>query len=299
MGGEDCDIDSVPTNCYVYDSITGCYVEDGFYLTGAGDFIIQVEDGMLIIPDVCFCFTTTTTTTEEITTTTTTTTIFGDCEEYGLLYNWYAITDTRNIAAGGWHISTLAEYNTLISYLGGDLVAGGKMKETGYVYWSPPNTGATNSSGFNARGAGYRDNYGDFSAFNELWGTIVPELNESFYVLTKSIVFDDEIIYESSDNLTIGVPIRLIKNNSIKENYIGNDGKVYNAVKIGTQVWMAGNLAETEYADHSPICEVQDSTEWSNLTTGAMCAYNNDYDNVGCGFSGGTQCTTTTTTTSP
>jgi uncharacterized protein (TIGR02145 family) len=30
------------------------------------------------------------------------------------------------------------------------------MKTTGTLYWASPNTGATNSSGFSARGGGYR-----------------------------------------------------------------------------------------------------------------------------------------------
>jgi uncharacterized protein (TIGR02145 family) len=73
---------------------------------------------------------------------------------YGRLYNWYAATDSRNIAPAGWHVPTDAEWTTLTTYLGGESVAGGKMKETGITHWISPNTGATNESGFSATPAG-------------------------------------------------------------------------------------------------------------------------------------------------
>ena len=76
--------------------------------------------------------------------------------KYGLLYNWYAATDARNICSVGWHVSTDAELTTLTTYLGGLTACGGKLKDTGLTYWQTPNTGATNESGFTARGSGYR-----------------------------------------------------------------------------------------------------------------------------------------------
>jgi uncharacterized protein (TIGR02145 family) len=43
--------------------------------------------------------------------------------------------------------------------LGGESVAGGKMKEAGFIHWESPNTAATNESGFTAMASGYRDDY--------------------------------------------------------------------------------------------------------------------------------------------
>jgi uncharacterized protein (TIGR02145 family) len=52
---------------------------------------------------------------------------------------------------------------TLTTYLGGESVAGGKMKTTGTTYWLYPNSGATNESGFSALPGGYRHGIGSFS----------------------------------------------------------------------------------------------------------------------------------------
>ena len=56
----------------------------------------------------------------------------------------------------GWHFPSEAEFLTMVENLGGESVAGGKLKETGYIHWYSPNTGATNESGFTALPAGYR-----------------------------------------------------------------------------------------------------------------------------------------------
>jgi uncharacterized protein (TIGR02145 family) len=75
-------------------------------------------------------------------------------EERGALYNWYAVdtisNGNKNVCPVGWHVPIQAEYQTLIDYLGGSYVAGGKMKEPGFEHWNSPNNGATNESGFTA-----------------------------------------------------------------------------------------------------------------------------------------------------
>lgn len=101
-----------------------------------------------------------------------------NCSEYGGLYQWdeamdYSTTEgTQGICPTGWHLPTDAEWCTLTTFLdptvncntwglsGTD--AGGKMKETGTTHWDSPNTGATNSSGFTALGAGSRGSNGAF-----------------------------------------------------------------------------------------------------------------------------------------
>jgi len=88
---------------------------------------------------------------------------------YGALYNWYVIDDARGIAPSGYHVPTLAEMNTLFTYLGGTSVAGGKLKETGTDHWNATNN-ASNESGFTAVGAGwYTGSYNLFRTYTLYW----------------------------------------------------------------------------------------------------------------------------------
>jgi uncharacterized protein (TIGR02145 family) len=52
-----------------------------------------------------------------------------DCP-YGKLYNWFAVSDSRKVCPTGWHVPTQGEWTTLTNYLGGESIAGGKMKST-------------------------------------------------------------------------------------------------------------------------------------------------------------------------
>ncbi|MDC1486898.1 hypothetical protein N8134_05130, partial [Flavobacteriales bacterium] len=76
-------------------------------------------------------------------------------EIYGVLYNWPAVM-TEDICPSGWHIPSDEEFTQLTDFLGGESVAGGKMKEAGYDHWISPNTGATNSSGWSGIPGGIR-----------------------------------------------------------------------------------------------------------------------------------------------
>lgn len=80
---------------------------------------------------------------------------------YGRLYTWNAamknslLETAQGVCPSGWHMPTVAEYDVLINFLGGESVAGGKMKEAGTTHWIDPNTGATDESGFTALPGGF------------------------------------------------------------------------------------------------------------------------------------------------
>jgi uncharacterized protein (TIGR02145 family) len=99
-------------------------------------------------------------------------------DPYGKLYNRYAIVDPRNLCPTGWHVPTLEDWTLLIERLGGDTLAGGKLKSTGTQYWQSPNAGASNEIGFNGLPGGYRQYYyGDcygIENYTSWWG--VPDL---------------------------------------------------------------------------------------------------------------------------
>jgi uncharacterized protein (TIGR02145 family) len=86
---------------------------------------------------------------------------------YGALYNWYAV-DTKKLCPAGWHVPTDADWTVLVTYLGGESVAGGKMKEAGTAHWVSPNTGATNTSNFSALPGGFRSNGYNDGAFGSV-----------------------------------------------------------------------------------------------------------------------------------
>jgi uncharacterized protein (TIGR02145 family) len=83
------------------------------------------------------------------------------CNQYGALYQWDEImqgsttSGVQGICPQGWHIPSDADWTTLTDFLGGEGIAGGKLKETGTAHWQIPNTGATNESGFTALAGGY------------------------------------------------------------------------------------------------------------------------------------------------
>lgn len=70
-------------------------------------------------------------------------------QPYGKLYNWFAVTDPRNVCPTGWHVPSDSEWSTLINFLGGMDAASVKLQEAGQVHWSMNGAG-TNTSGFTA-----------------------------------------------------------------------------------------------------------------------------------------------------
>lgn len=70
---------------------------------------------------------------------------------YGDYYSYYAVTVA---IPKGWRIPTETDILKLVAYLGDG--AGGKLKQAGTKTWEGPNVGATNSTGFTAIPAGYK-----------------------------------------------------------------------------------------------------------------------------------------------
>ncbi len=107
---------------------------------------------------------------------------------YGLLYNWFAVTDSRGLCPVGWHVPADAELTELTQFLGGDGAAGAAMKTTGTLeagtgLWRAPNTGATNSSGFTALPGGYRFGNGVYNHLSRscyLWSSTERSASEAW-----------------------------------------------------------------------------------------------------------------------
>ena len=130
---------------------------------------------------------------------------------YGALYNWYAV-NTANLCPIGWHVPTDADWTILTDYLGGESVAGGKLKEAGFSHWNNPNIGATNSSGFTALPGGLRSENGNFNNigyFGSWWSsTQISTPNAWYRNMNYSVNFVNRGIYGK----TSAFSIRCLKN---------------------------------------------------------------------------------------
>jgi len=123
---------------------------------------------------------------------------------YGLLYNFYAVADTRNLCPTGWHVPTDAEWTTLIDYLGGENEAGAKLKAI--VLWRSNYPGTDNSSGFNAFPGGRRSSDGSFSQKEEIgsWWSFSNALE-------RNINYNDSKVRRSTYFKEVGISIRCVK----------------------------------------------------------------------------------------
>ena len=133
-------------------------------------------------------------------------------DTYGALYNWYTI-NTFKLCPEGWHVPTIAEWEVLIVYLGGEMVAGGKVKEIGTVHWIAPNTGATDEVGFTALPSGARGYntgmFGDIGTDGAWWSSTPYSTNFSM----ETYVENNNAIMWKNDNYTnTGLYMRCLKN---------------------------------------------------------------------------------------
>lgn len=136
---------------------------------------------------------------------------------YGRLYNWYAVNNSHILAPIGWHIPSDAEWTTLITYLGGENVAGGKLKEKGTSHWESPNSGASNDTGFAGlpggnRGAGF-SGAAEAIGYHGYWWSSTESTPSRFY-LSRMLSYDsgDFRYYNGGDyNNQSGLSVRCIK----------------------------------------------------------------------------------------
>jgi uncharacterized protein (TIGR02145 family) len=147
---------------------------------------------------------------------------------YGPLYNWYAVMDP-NLCPVGWHVPTNAEWQQLETFLGGNQVAGGAMKEAGTLHWVNPNTAATNSSGFSGLPGGCRTNTGIFEFIfeNGLWWTSTSYNSSSawgLYLWNQSPAVEHDPVWKK-----YGMSVRCMKNTNtgLEENHDDRGCSIY------------------------------------------------------------------------
>lgn len=130
---------------------------------------------------------------------------------FGLLYNKYALMDSRGIIPPGYRLIDFNDKKICMGSLSG---FGGALKSTSLTLWNSPNTGATNLSGFSAGGSGYRDQSGNFQQFkNQFWGFMsidytYTSIDYAMQLYFDSTSFTDQTLFATPN---IGASVRLIK----------------------------------------------------------------------------------------
>ena len=130
---------------------------------------------------------------------------------YGKLYNWYAVNDPRGLAPTGYHVPSDGEWTTLTTFLGGESVAGGKMKAT--TLWNSPNTGATNSSGFTGLPTGerlYNGSFLDIGIYGRWWSSSETNTSNS-YICFLSYNTDNAASTTFNNSKKEGLSVRCVK----------------------------------------------------------------------------------------
>ncbi|MEC4003201.1 fibrobacter succinogenes major paralogous domain-containing protein [Flavobacterium sp. SUN052] len=142
---------------------------------------------------------------------------------FGKLYNWYAVNDPRGLAPAGWHIPTDAEWSSLTTFLGGEAIAGQKIKEDGTVNWAASASAyGTNQAGFTAlpSGDGYlnytyvatpaptpADLFKDKAKVAYWWSATA----NGSVVWSRNVTFDSNGVTRSGVIKTSGLAVRCVK----------------------------------------------------------------------------------------
>ncbi len=145
-----------------------------------------------------------------------------NCDIYGGLYQWNEAMQyvgdegAQGICPDGWKIPTNDDFFSLTDYLGGALVAGGKLKSTQVCgsdpCWNSPNTGATDEFGFSAISSGMRDTNGLFFDLQKTTGFWSSSENGSSLSWYRDLLYDDAELIRSCPNKFRGHPIRCLRN---------------------------------------------------------------------------------------
>jgi uncharacterized protein (TIGR02145 family) len=129
---------------------------------------------------------------------------------YGALYNGYAVS-TGKLCPRDWHVPSDGDWTTLTIFLGGESIAGGKLKEQGTSFWVTPNAGANNQSGFTALPGGLRYHDGKFHdfGFSGYWWTSTELKADRAYF--RYMDYEYSTVFRFDNLKKIGFSVRCIR----------------------------------------------------------------------------------------
>ena len=140
---------------------------------------------------------------------------------YGVLYNWPAAMDWDGVSPAdpfeleglqgacpeNWHVPSDSDWMTLISYLGGRNIAGGKLKS---ALSDNPSWNGSNEVGFKSIPSGLRHSFGDFDDLDHFSYFWTSSLYFSSWVFYRGLNSFSSSIEESSRLFREGVSVRCI-----------------------------------------------------------------------------------------
>lgn len=128
--------------------------------------------------------------------------------KYGILYNWHAVNSSKKLAPNGYRVPSDSDWQTLVDYLGGELIAGKKMKSaSGWLN----NGNGSNESEFTALPGGYRNVNGIFyhsGYYGYWWSSNEFDSSNAWY---RDLDHTYNNIEKHNDCKCLGFSVRCIK----------------------------------------------------------------------------------------
>lgn len=205
-------------------------------------------------------------------------------EKYGLIYNWYAVSDLRGLAPEGWHIPSETEWLELASALGGNTIAGAKMKRITEDDWAVRYTDG-DLRGFAAYSTGCLDSTGEWTILNSegAYWWCYSRFDKYEPYLASLAQHDSSLnIFKAEDNY--GYSVRCVKNTPsypIKGASKNKRSKqdITQTLRIGHCEWVLENLNVVTFRNGDTIPAAITKEEWINANTNqqpAWCFFDND-----------------------
>ncbi len=138
-------------------------------------------------------------------------------KKYGKLYNWFAVIDPRGLAPEGWHVPTDEEWTSLVEFLGGEGIAGHKMKSDNgwkarkYKNGKIQNGNGDNSSGFNVLPDGWRYSDGSFYFVSNdafFWTATEYDFYNAWY---RYLGYNNGFVYRDYNYKSVGASVRCLR----------------------------------------------------------------------------------------
>jgi uncharacterized protein (TIGR02145 family) len=133
-----------------------------------------------------------------------------NCKKYGRLYNWET---AKKVCATGWHLPSNAEWQTLVNFVGGDEVAGKKLKATeGWNSYEGKSGNGLDAFGFSALPGsdGYSGGYFYGVGISGLWWSS-SERNSNYAYFRYMDYYGESVVSYDDDKINLH-SVRCVKN---------------------------------------------------------------------------------------